>query len=41
MNGSLPQIAVEYGRKTISSIDRPSIDVVEQATIAGGAAQAA
>jgi len=41
MNGSLPQIAVEYGRKTISSNDRPSIDVVEQATIAGGAAQAA
>lgn len=38
MNGSLPQIAVEYGRKTISAIDRPSIDVVEQATISGAQA---
>ncbi|MGH6761685.1 MAG: flagellar motor stator protein MotA [Phyllobacterium sp.] len=35
MNGSLPQIALEYGRKTISAHDRPSIDVVEQETITG------
>jgi chemotaxis protein MotA len=34
MNGSLPQIAVEYGRKTISAYERPSIDVVEQETMA-------
>nr|WP_273728331.1 flagellar motor stator protein MotA [Brucella gallinifaecis] len=33
MNGSLPQIAVEYGRKTISAYERPSIDVVEQETM--------
>ncbi len=30
MNGSVPQVALEYGRKTISSSDRPSIDSVEQ-----------
>lgn len=34
MNGSLPQIALEYGRKTISAYERPSIDVVEQETMA-------
>ncbi|APO65042.1 flagellar motor stator protein MotA [Brucella suis] len=34
MNGSLPQIAVEYGRKTISAYERPTIDVVEQETMA-------
>jgi chemotaxis protein MotA len=33
MNGALPQIALEYGRKTISAYDRPSIDVVEQETL--------
>lgn len=33
MNGSLPQIALEYGRKTISAYERPSIDVVEQETM--------
>jgi chemotaxis protein MotA len=37
MNGALPQIAVEHGRKAISSSDRPSIDEVEAATIPGGA----
>ncbi len=26
MNGSLPQVAIEFGRKTISAYDRPSID---------------
>lgn len=33
MNGSLPQVALEFGRKTISSYDRPSIDAVEQSTL--------
>jgi chemotaxis protein MotA len=33
MNGSLPQVALEFGRKTISSYDRPSIDAVEQSTM--------
>jgi chemotaxis protein MotA len=42
MNGSLPQVALEFGRKTISSKDRPSIDAVEQATMnAGGDAKKA
>lgn len=36
MNGAMPQIAVEFGRKTISAHDRPSIDEVENATLAGG-----
>jgi chemotaxis protein MotA len=30
MNGSVPQVALEYGRKTISNTDRPSIDAVEK-----------
>ncbi len=38
MNGSLPQVAIEFGRKTISSHDRPSIDAVEQSTMNTGAA---
>ncbi|TCD16191.1 flagellar motor stator protein MotA [Oricola cellulosilytica] len=29
MNGSLPQVALEFGRKTISNYDRPSLDDVE------------
>jgi len=33
MNGSLPQVAIEFGRKTISSYDRPSIDAVEESTM--------
>ena len=37
MNGSLPAVALEFGRKTISSYDRPSIDAVEQSTMNGGA----
>ncbi len=42
MNGSLPQVALEFGRKTISAKDRPSIDAVEQATMnAGGEKKAA
>ncbi len=43
MNGSLPAVAIEFGRKTISSYDRPSIDAVEQSTMntGGDAKQAA
>nr|WP_245419699.1 flagellar motor stator protein MotA [Phyllobacterium salinisoli] len=41
MNGALPQIALEYGRKTISAYDRPSIDVVEQETLTSVLAQQA
>ncbi|MEF2071710.1 flagellar motor stator protein MotA [Consotaella aegiceratis] len=42
MNGAMPQVALEYGRKTISANDRPTIDQVETETIGGGsAAQAA
>jgi chemotaxis protein MotA len=33
MNGSLPQVALEFGRKTISAYDRPTIDAVEQSTL--------
>ena len=36
MNGAMPLIALEHGRKTISSYDRPSIDDVENETINGG-----
>ncbi|WP_412057560.1 flagellar motor stator protein MotA [Bartonella sp. DGB2] len=36
MNGAIPQIALEYGRKTISAKYRPTIDVVEQEAISGG-----
>jgi chemotaxis protein MotA len=38
MNGSLPQVAIEFGRKTISAYDRPSIDAVEQSTMNTSAA---
>ena len=41
MNGAMPQIAVEHGRKMIASSERPSIDVVENETIAGPKAVAA
>jgi chemotaxis protein MotA len=40
MNGSLPQVAIEFGRKTISAHDRPSIDAVEQSTLHAGAGEA-
>ena len=33
MNGALPQIALEHGRKAIASADRPTIDDVENETI--------
>ena len=39
MNGALPQIAIEHGRKMIGSGDRPSIDVVESETISGATAK--
>jgi chemotaxis protein MotA len=35
MNGALPQIAIEHGRKMIGPGERPSIDVVENETISG------
>ncbi len=38
MNGAMPQVALEYGRKTISAYERPTIDDVEAATMGGGAA---
>jgi chemotaxis protein MotA len=37
MNGAMPQVALEYGRKTISAYERPTITEVEQETMAGGA----
>jgi len=40
MNGAMPQVAVEFGRKTIPAQERPTIDVVESETISGGAAAA-
>lgn len=36
MNGAMPQVALEYGRKTISAYERPTIDKVEQETLGGG-----
>ncbi len=46
MNGALPQIALEHGRKTIAGGDRPTIDDVEAEAVgnapsAGALAQAA
>src|SRR5579863_5750976 len=37
MNGAMPQIAVEFGRKTIPSKERPTIDTVESETVSAGA----
>ena len=36
MNGAMPQVALEYGRKTISSYERPSIDEMERGTVSAG-----
>jgi chemotaxis protein MotA len=36
INGAMPQIALEHGRKTISAHSRPSIDMVENETVSGG-----
>jgi chemotaxis protein MotA len=33
MNGAMPQIALEHGRKTVSNYDRPTIDQVENETL--------
>jgi len=33
MNGAMPQVALEHGRKTISAYERPSISEVEQETM--------
>jgi len=37
MNGAMPQVAVEFGRKTIPGKERPTIDTVENETSLGGA----
>jgi len=37
MNGAMPQVAVEHGRKAISAYERPTIDDVEQQISGGGA----
>lgn len=41
MNGAIPQVALEHGRKTVSAYDRPTIDELETATSGGGDAEAA
>jgi chemotaxis protein MotA len=41
MNGAMPQIAVEHGRKAISAADRPSVDELENATLNPGSVGAA
>ncbi|MEI8178428.1 flagellar motor stator protein MotA [Aestuariivirga sp.] len=38
MNGAMPQVALEHGRKTISAYERPSISEVEQETMNSGSA---
>ncbi|MBS0238470.1 MAG: flagellar motor stator protein MotA [Proteobacteria bacterium] len=37
MNGAMPQVAIEHGRKAISAYERPTINEVETATMGGGA----
>jgi len=37
MNGAMPQVALEHGRKTISVDERPSIDDVEQIALSSSA----
>jgi chemotaxis protein MotA len=39
MNGAMPQIALEHGRKTIPAAERPTIDEVESETISPGGAK--
>jgi chemotaxis protein MotA len=41
INGAMPQIALEHGRKTIAAGSRPTIDEVEAEALAGGQAKAA
>jgi chemotaxis protein MotA len=33
MNGSMPQVAVEHGRKAVSAYERPTVGELEQATL--------
>lgn len=40
LNGAMPQIALEHGRKAISTSYRPTIDAVENQTLAAGSAPA-
>ena len=39
MNGAMPQVALEHGRKTISAYERPTISEVEQETMHAGGAE--
>jgi chemotaxis protein MotA len=41
MNGSMPQVAVEHGRKAVSSYERPTVADLEQTTIDAAAKKAA
>ena len=41
MNGSMPQVAVEHGRKAVSAYERPTVDELEQATLDAAAKKAA
>ena len=41
MRGAMPQVAVEFGRKTIPAKERPTIDTVENETSLGGGAKEA
>lgn len=41
MNGSMPQVAVEHGRKAVSAYERPTVGELEQATIEATAKKAA
>lgn len=36
INGAMPQVALEYGRKTISLYERPTIDELEEETLSSG-----
>lgn len=38
MNGSMPQVAIEFGRKTVSAYDRPSLEDVEDEATGGAKA---
>lgn len=40
MNGAMPQIALEHGRKIISAYERPTIDEVERETLSPGGSEA-
>jgi chemotaxis protein MotA len=41
LNGSLPQVAVEHGRKAVSAYERPTVSELEQATLDATAKKAA